>query len=487
MAPQTSGIEFYERDESGRITATATYVPGEGGDGIKVIVPERSRGGRARGGDYLWDLVNVFLPAGYPASVSEDYIGYQIYDSLQAFSSSIAGLLSSRAVLEGFGVGDANASATGALLLTIAQDCVGRLATILFAHRFGPALEAETKRYRLAADVFNDSAMILDCLSPAFPRSVRILMLCCSGSLRAACGVAGGGSKASLSVHFARSGNVGELNAKDSSQETVIGLMGMLAGSFVVSRISSTWATWLSLTLLLAVHLGTNFKAVTAVALRTLNRQRANLVCSDFFDTGKILTPRQAARRERIFEKDGVLRWGGSRVFGNAEIGVRLAALIRSLRQSPGRKKGGEEGVGLAELASVFQNEKYLLWYDAQRCLVTICLKEKVSPEEQLKSWVHALVLAREIRHRWPKGGVDNSNGPSQQALLDTVRKTLDDIGMSFTPMLQRLREAGWDLGVAVLETVPGYRVGACSIEIKGAGKCRDDTTAKGGETKKEI
>lgn len=93
-------------------------------------------------------------------------------------------------------------------------DCVSRLATILFAHRFGPALEAETKRYRLAADVFNDSAMILDCLSPAFPRSARILMLCCSGSLRAACGVAGGGSKASLSVHFARSGNVGELNAK---------------------------------------------------------------------------------------------------------------------------------------------------------------------------------------------------------------------------------------------------------------------------------
>ncbi|KAG0633374.1 vitamin B6 photo-protection and homoeostasis-domain-containing protein [Tuber brumale] len=407
-------------------------------------------------------------------------------DSLQAFSSSIASLLSSRAVLEGFGVGDANASATGALLLTIAQDCVSRLATILFAHRFGPALEAETKRYRLAADVFNDSAMILDCLSPAFPRSVRILMLCCSGSLRAACGVAGGGSKASLSVHFARSGNVGELNAKDSSQETVIGLMGMLAGSFVVSHISSTWATWLSLTLLLAVHLGTNFKAVTAVALRTLNRQRANIVCSAFFATGEILTPRQAARRERIFEKDGVLRWGGSGVLGNAEIGVKLTALIRSLRQSPECKEGGE-GVSPAELANIFQNEKYLLWYDVQRRLVTICLKEKVSPEEQLKSWVHALVLAREIRHHWPKEGADNSDRPSQRAILDTVRRSLDDIGMSFTPMLWRLKEVGWDLDVAVLETVPGYRVSICPVEITGAGKDRDDTIAKGGETKKEL
>lgn len=62
--------------------------------------------------------------------------------------------------------------------------------------------------------MFNDSAMILDCLSPAFPKPIKITMLCLSGSLRAACGVAGGGSKASLSVHFAKSGNVGELNAK---------------------------------------------------------------------------------------------------------------------------------------------------------------------------------------------------------------------------------------------------------------------------------
>lgn len=102
-------------------------------------------------------------------------------------------------------------------LLVMNIDSISRIATILFAHRFGVALEAECKRYRLAADVFNDSAMILDCLSPAFPKPIKILTLCLSGSLRAACGVAGGGSKASLSVHFAKSRNVGELNAKASA------------------------------------------------------------------------------------------------------------------------------------------------------------------------------------------------------------------------------------------------------------------------------
>lgn len=67
--------------------------------------------------------------------------------------------------------------------------------------------------YRLAADVFNDAAMILDCLSPALPRGPRVVLLSFSSVLRALCGVAAGSSKASLSAHFAKWGNLGELNA----------------------------------------------------------------------------------------------------------------------------------------------------------------------------------------------------------------------------------------------------------------------------------
>ena len=153
-----------------------------------------------------------------------------LQDSLQAFSSSIAGLLTSRAVLEGkvhgsynvfflshcgvgVGVGDANASPTAALLLSVLQDSMGRLATIGFAHKLGTALEPECKMYRLLADVFNDIAMILDCLSPALPKVPRVVLLSVSSILRALCGVAAGSSKASLSAHFAKWGNLGELNA----------------------------------------------------------------------------------------------------------------------------------------------------------------------------------------------------------------------------------------------------------------------------------
>lgn len=95
---------------------------------------------------------------------------------------------------------------------------MGRVATILFAHKLGTSLEPECKMYRLAADIFNDSAMVLDCLSPALPKTPRVVLLGFSSILRALCGVAAGSSKASLSAHFAKWGNLGELNAVGASQ-----------------------------------------------------------------------------------------------------------------------------------------------------------------------------------------------------------------------------------------------------------------------------
>ncbi|KAI4870571.1 DUF647-domain-containing protein [Hypoxylon rubiginosum] len=244
---------------------------------------------------YLKAIMDVFLPAGYPHSVTPDYTPYQVYDSLQAFSSTIAGLLSSRAVLQGFGVGDSASSATAAVLLTVLQEATGRLATILFAHRHGRAIEPECKFYRFLADIVNDSALFLDILSPALPPYPKVMALCGAGILRALCGVSGGAAKASLSAHFAKNGNLAELNAKDGSQETVISLVGMLVGSLFVQFVHGKAAVWAWMVVLVGIHLWTNYKAVTSVQMRTLNKQRMIILTQAYFGPkNTILRPDQA-------------------------------------------------------------------------------------------------------------------------------------------------------------------------------------------------
>ncbi|KAK6524261.1 hypothetical protein TWF694_005917 [Orbilia ellipsospora] len=434
-----------ERDQSGIVTAE--YLQ-ESKNFVKVQhATVKDRDLQPQTISYIQSLINIFLPAGYPLSVTEDYLEYQIYDSLQAFSSSIAGLISSRAVLQAVGFEDSNASTTAAILLSILQDSIGRVATILFAHRLGSSLEPECKRFRFAADIFNDSALIFDCLSPLFPKTIRVMVLCTAGTLRALCGVAGGGSKAQLSVHFAKWGNVAELNAKDSSQETVIGLTGMLAGSLVISSITSKTASWISMLLLIAIHLWTNYRAVKAVTMITLNRQRANLVISTFAETGTVLTPKDVARRERIFERDGVLRWHDGRIIGWGVIGTKLASIIpTSTSTSIGR-------LPIVDIVKACPTEQYMLWFGGhlQNMRVCICLEHNCPPSTQIKAWMHALLSAKLLSDKRSNSVTDSD---ALQALIDAKRQ----INGTFEEFLRRLTEVGWNIEDPQLETTSVYR-----------------------------
>ena len=179
-------------------------------------------------------------------------------------------------------------------------DTFARLATILFAHRMGQAIEPEAKTYRFMADLFNDSAMVLELLTPVLPFVSKIGVFVTASILRSLCGVAAGASKASLSAHFAKRGNLAELNAKEASQETVVSLVGVLAGTAVVHMVHDKKAVWTWMMVLVCVHLYMNYRGVRAVKMLTLNRQRATIVFREWLESGKVLTPGEVSKRESI-------------------------------------------------------------------------------------------------------------------------------------------------------------------------------------------
>ncbi|KAL2810578.1 vitamin B6 photo-protection and homoeostasis-domain-containing protein [Aspergillus granulosus] len=524
-------ITFTEVDELNNPALTLVYSELQSDpslkNGLGNVIKGRIDIAHAPGASTPWSvkslqnlLIDVFLPAGYPHSVSEDYIPYQIFDSLQAFSSSIAGLLSSRAVLQGVGVGNADASPTSALLLHILQDTSGRIATILFVHRVGTALEPECKMYRFAADIFNDLAMVLDCLSPMIPAGVsRVTILSAAGVLRALCGVAGGSSKASLSAHFAKWGNLAEVNAKDSSQETVISLVGMLVGSLVVSHITSFTATWLTLLALLTLHLSLNYAAVRSVQMTTLNRQRANIVFSsalssdtDFallasdqlldqhhpqIETGsenqkhlQIPSPADVSKTERIFDASGALKWyphlsrkegpGTPQILGHCEIGVSLRQFMSSSSSSISTSSGSlKTTLPLGPLTSLFAGEDYILTFTHMtlspktKPTAKILLKQHATPKTHLKAWMHALVAARIITQSPSPFSSPSSSSRQDEKKDDSATETMLSIlsrTLSFLNEFSRferyigaLGDAGWEVdvegSVSALETRIGRRV----------------------------
>jgi Vitamin B6 photo-protection and homoeostasis len=293
--------------------------------------------------------------------------------------------------------------------------------------------------------------MMIDLLSPAFPKPLRVGVLAGSSVLRSLCGVAAGSAKASLSAHFAKQGNLGEVNAKDESQETVISLLGMLAGTAVVSVVTGKLATWITLLALLAIHLAMNTAAVRAVRMRSLNRQRANIVFSRLLAIDKVLRPKQVSALEWIFERDGVLRWNDGVKIGHCKIGVGLDAFVRLLGDCNARSRSTTmREVSLIEILTVFAEEEYLMWPDFLSRTEWIVLKQGCNARSQLKAWCHGLLLAKEI------SGLEHV--PNGRELLGMVKKSLDQTTNSFGGYAQRLEAAGWDLDVAALETQSGAR-----------------------------
>ncbi|GJJ10656.1 hypothetical protein Clacol_004883 [Clathrus columnatus] len=385
------------------------------------------------------------------------YFNYQLFDSLQAFSSSIAGLLASRAVLEGVGVGDANATATNALLITITQDAISRLATILFAWRIGTALEPEAKRYRLLADIFNDTSMILDCLSPALPKSVRIFTLCISSAFRALCGVAAGGAKAALSVHFARANNIGDLNAKDSSQETVIGLLGMLAGSFIVARVTTSTSTWSLLFLLLFIHIMTNYLAVRSVTMLALNRQRATIVYSNFRATRSILDPIQTSKKEYVFARGGKLHDSMGGYIGQCKVEKSIQRLLL------------DDTTVIPQLLHILSREKYILSFmvHSGTAQLQICLRDDATSADHLKAWIHATELAHRVEER-------KTVYCSNKDMLDMIDEVYQNISEIFPVFFEGLKTKGWDVGCDFILT-------------KQVNRFRITGSSRSSESKKDI
>ncbi|GFH51483.1 hypothetical protein CTEN210_07959 [Chaetoceros tenuissimus] len=249
-------------------------------------------------------MSDLFLPLNYPHSVNNGYIQYQIFDATQGLCSYLRGVVSNTAVLRAAGVGDATATASSAAIQWALKDGVAMVGGLLFSYYNSSYFDSHVKEFRLFADVINDVGLFLDMASPivisSFPQSERvnvaILITSIATLCRVMCGMAAGATKNCITQHFAKTGNVADLSAKEGTQETLISLVGMILGIYIARFLqdmednastlesgqsyfdfyknSPIYASWYIFILLTFIHVWANYVAVKILHLTTLNRSR---------------------------------------------------------------------------------------------------------------------------------------------------------------------------------------------------------------------
>ena len=202
---------------SGRVVATWRSNSGRSrtGDPVTVVQLERqvAAGASAARGALQRKIAHAFLPQGYPQSVSEDYLPFQLWDLLQGRCSYVRGSLTTNALLKGVGVGKANATALSATYQFFLKDFSSMLLGMVLASQQGTSFDSRAKEWRLTADILNDFGMALELATAVFPNYFLLLVVlasCC----RSITGLAAGATRASLTQHFALNNNAADIAAK---------------------------------------------------------------------------------------------------------------------------------------------------------------------------------------------------------------------------------------------------------------------------------
>ncbi|KAM7386971.1 hypothetical protein PAMA_009553 [Pampus argenteus] len=374
------------------------------------------KGGESRGNAIVGVFKSVFLPQGYPESVSEDYLQYQFWDTVQAFSSSLSGTLATQASLKGVGVGNQEATVAAATVTWLLRDGTGMMGRILFAWRKGSKLDSEAKKWRLFADVLNDIAMFMEILAPFFP-AFFTLIVCTAGIFKSIVGVAGGATRAALTVHQARRDNMADISAKDGSQ-TLVNLAGLLVSLVLIPLVTDNPGLTLSLFFLFTVlHLFANYKAVRSVVMETLNEARLAIVLQQYLSDRRILSPREANLEEPVF-------WEFRKAVP-IKLGVRLQEVI----QSP------EE----LNLALKKNNMPYLL--GVRNGCIRVCLGADASVQDEIRAMCQAVWLRRMLS---PAASRESSK--QNQGHWEMVHESHKIMETIFNQFLKGVEAAGWDI-----------------------------------------
>ncbi|TEA38771.1 hypothetical protein DBR06_SOUSAS610133 [Sousa chinensis] len=153
----------------------------------------------------------------------------------------------------------------------------------------------------LFADILNDVAMFLEIMAPIFPICFT-MTICISNLAKCIVGVAGGATRAALTMHQARRNNMADVSAKDGSQETLVSLAGLLVSLLMLPLVSDCPSLSLGCFFLLtALHIYANYRAVRALVIETLNEGRLWLVLKHFLQRGEVLGPASANQMEPLW------------------------------------------------------------------------------------------------------------------------------------------------------------------------------------------
>lgn len=280
------------------------FSPSPIGGEVGGVFLEEVRNNRAATSNWFREVARAtIVPSG---RVAPEYAKYQILHVCQDLSTQLRSTLATSAVFSGLGLGGGQAmGAAAATLVFLCRDATGMAVSLTAAAALAPKLGGDARRYRFAADVAVDLALLLELLSA---KRFFVPLLCASAALKALCGVLSGGANAAIGAYFARSsGDLAEVTAKSGAVGTLSGIAGLclsLAATVLATSVPQSHRFRLSLAAYAALtvaHLVSCAKGLGCLALASIGNPRRFAVVYDTWKaSGNAPSPAQLANLDPV-------------------------------------------------------------------------------------------------------------------------------------------------------------------------------------------
>ncbi|GAB4848918.1 hypothetical protein Ancab_003730 [Ancistrocladus abbreviatus] len=251
-----------------------------------------------------------------PKQVNGNYIDYVKWKFLhRVFSSTLQVLATQQAMFRAIGVGYGRSLPSAAALNWVLKDGLGRLSRCIYTASVGSAFDTNLKRVRFATSVLFSLSIGIELMTPMFPHCFLLLASVANiaKQISLACHLATGSA-----VHrsFATADNLGEVSAKAQIQTVCFDNLGvLLAALFNVmcknSQRLQTGLLFVAYPIFSAIDLFGIYQALKHVHLRTLTKDRLEIILETWIQFRHVLSPADVSVKEgfNILESAGEQLW----------------------------------------------------------------------------------------------------------------------------------------------------------------------------------
>ncbi|XP_078435592.1 root UVB sensitive protein (Protein of unknown function, DUF647) isoform X2 [Wolffia australiana] len=369
-------------------------------------------------------LKRFILPEGFPGSVSDDYLDYMLLQFPTNVTGWICHTLVTSSLLKAVGVGSfsgTSAAASAAVIKWVSKDGIGALGRLLVGGRFGKIFDDDPKLWRLYADFIGSAGSIFELSTQLYP--VYFLPLASLGNLSKA--VARGLKDPSFRViqnHFAISGNLGEVSAKEEVWEVGAQLIGLGIGILILdaSQMETSYSmlafTWL---IIRSLHLVLRYQSLSVLKFSTINQKRARILVKSHVSSRTVPDCTTCNREEDILSWEQFLR--PRIVFGVPFERTNI------WKNSPQMVKA---------ILRLYSKEQYVLSVEEES-------RERPKFFVSLKAGATGQTLVRSL---WQAYWLDaHGLDKDSESVLGKLERSLEELDSGFDDFMLKLRSSGWD------------------------------------------